>query len=350
MHDRFLRRLAALALLPLAAACDGDPTDPEIAERLVLTVNSVENTLSLAPVEGGDGVQVATVDLGPQGSPVGVAARGAWAVVPLGTYPFASVVDLRLGTVAATVPLPANSGATGQAFVNDTLAVVGNPGRNTISPILVERGTAGPEVAVGTFPQAIVSDDARIYVLNANLVNFSPAGPGSVTVLDDRLRVLQTVQLSGLNPSAAVIVGSRLYVLNSGTFLGNNGSLSVVNLQTLTEVSHHTGFGDFPSSLAASEEGSLYVGIYGTGIVVWSPQTGTFSVGLDDPLQPGGSAVIAGLGFDHAGKLHSTDPGSCQTPGTMFRSTAGGTLERTLTVGICPFGIAFADVPEDEDD
>jgi hypothetical protein len=351
MDNRSLRRLAALALLPLAAsACDGDPTAPGIAARLVLTVNSVENTLSLAPVEGGNGVQVATVDLGPQGSPVGVAARGAWAVVPLGTYPFASVVNLRTGTVTATVPLPANSGATGQAFVNDTLAVVANPGRNTISPIRVERGTAGAEVAVGTYPQAIVSDDARIYVLNANLVNFTPAGPGSVTVLDDRLRVVQTVQLTGINPSAAAIVGNRLYVLNSGTFGGNNGSLSVVNLQTLTETAHHAGFGEFPSSLAASPEGALYVGIYGTGIVVWNPQTSSFSVGMDDAIQPGGSGIVSGVGFDAAGKLHSTDPGSCQTPGSLVRSSQTGTLERALTVGICPFGIAFADVPEDDGD
>lgn len=351
MDIRTLRRLAALALLPLAAtACDGDPTDPEIAERLVLTVNSVENSLSLSPIEGGDGTGVVTVDLGPQGSPVGVAARGAYAVVPLGTYPFAAVVDLRAGAVTATVPLPANSGATGQAFVNDTLAVVANPGRNSITPIRVERGTAGAEVTVGTYPQAIVSDDARIYVLNANLVNFTPAGPGSITVLDDRLRVVTTVQLSGINPAAAVIVGSRLYVLNSGTFVGNNGSLSVVNLQTLTETSHHTGFGEFPGSIAASPEGNLYVGIYGTGIVVWSPEEEEFSVGVEDAIRPGNSAVVAGLGFDRSGKLHSTDPGGCQTPGSLFRSSASGDLERTLTVGICPFGIAFADVPEDEED
>src|SRR5687767_8081073 len=56
MHNRFFRRLAALAALALplgAAACDGDPNEPEIAERLVLTVNSVESSLSLIPVDGG---------------------------------------------------------------------------------------------------------------------------------------------------------------------------------------------------------------------------------------------------------------------------------------------------------
>ena len=353
MYTRFARRLAAfaaLAALPLAAACDGDPNEPEIAERLALTVNSVENSLSLVPVEGST-AQARTVGLGAQGSPTGVAARGRWAVVPLGTYPFAAVVDLRAGAVASTVALPATSGATGAAFANDSIAVVANPGRNTVSPVNVRRGTVGAEVAAGTYPQAVVSDDARVYVINANLVNFAPAGPGSVTVLDDRLRFVKTIQLSGLNPSAGAIVGNRLYVLNSGTFGQANGSLSVVNLQTLTEQSHHAGFGSFPSSIAASPAGELFIGIYGTGIVVWNPQTATFRVGLNNPIKPNGSGVVSGLGFDYQGGLHVTDPGSCQTRGSMYRATGNtGEVERTVQVGICPFGIDFANVPEESDD
>jgi len=354
MYTRFLRRPGALAALALfLAACEGDgPNEPRIAERLVVVVNSVENSVSLVPQEGGSDVQVRTVGLGSQGSPVGVAARGPWAVVPLGTYPFAAVVDLRAGTVASTVALPAESGATGAAFVNDTLAVVANPARNTVSPVNVVRGTAGAEVAVGTYPQAVVSDGARAYVLNANLVGFVPAGPGSVTVLDDRLRVVGTVQLSGINPAAAAVVGNRLYVLHSGTFGGNDGSLSVVNLQTLAEEALHEGFGDYPSSLAAAPNGELYVGIYGTGVVVWNPQTGSFRVGPDEAITPGDSPVISGLGFDGAGRLHSTNARSCiaTDPGFLYRLTTAGGTDRAVELGICPFGLAFADVPEAEED
>ncbi|HEX2208519.1 MAG TPA: hypothetical protein VHG93_12610 [Longimicrobium sp.] len=353
MPNRHFRRLAALAALalPLAvAACEGDgPNEPKIAERLVLTVNSVERSLSLIPVGGGDGTASRSVGLGAQGSPVGVSARGAYAVVPLGTYPFAAVVNLRTGQLEDRVALPANSGATGSDFINDSIAVVANSGRNTVTPINVFRGTAGAEVSVGTYPAAVISDGARVYVLNGNLVNFTPAGPGSVTVLDGQLRVIRTVQLTGINPSAAAITGNRLYVLNSGTFGGNNGSLSVVNLQTLSEESHHTGFGEFPSSIDASPTGELFVGIYGTGIVVWNPQTRTFRVPLDDAIQPGNSGIVSGLGFGPQGRLHTADAGACLTPGVVYRlSSDGGTLERTVGVGICPFGIAFADVPEED--
>jgi hypothetical protein len=354
MQNRFFRRLAALAALALplaAAACDEDPSGPRISERLVLTVNSVENSLSLIPVDGGSSVQVRTVGLGGSGTPTGVSARGAYAVVPLGTYPFAAVVNLRTGLVDYRVALPVNSQATGSDFLNDSIAVVANPGRNSVTPINVRRGTAGPSVNVGTYPAAVISDGARVYVLNGNLVNFAPAGPGSVTVLDETLGVLRTVQLSGINPSAGVLLGNRLYVLNSGTFGGNNGSLSVVNLQTMAEESHHTGFGEFPSSIAASPDGDLYVGIYGTGIVVWDPQSRTFRVPLGAPIKPAGSGIVSGLGFGYAGRLHTADAGSCQTPGVVHRLGAGdGALERTVTVGICPFGIAFADVPEEDEE
>ena len=113
---RRLARLASLALLPAAlAACGSDPITDGGATytRMEVIVNSVSNTLTLVSA---DSVAPTphSVNLGAQGTPVTVAARGAYAVVPMGTYPFAAVVDLRAGTVR-NVALPANSGATGAA-------------------------------------------------------------------------------------------------------------------------------------------------------------------------------------------------------------------------------------------
>jgi hypothetical protein len=349
-HFRALR-LAALALLPLAAACEAEnPNQVRISERLVMTVNSTVASVTLADVDAADAAS-RTVPLGSaQMSPTGLSARGRWAVVPLGTYPFAAVVDLRAGALAHTVALPAGSGATGSTFVNDTLAVVANPGRNTVSPVNVARGTAGAEVAVGVYPQAVASDGSRVYVVNANLVNFAPAGTGSVTVLDASLGFVRTAQLSGVNPAAAAIHGGRLYVLHSGTFGGNDGSLSVVDLQTLAEVSHHTGFGEFPSSLAVSPSGQLYVGLFGEGIVVWNPATAAFVRGFADAIRPAGGPTVSGIGFDHAGRLHAVAPGTCMAPapGALHRLGADGAVLRTVATGTCAFGIAFADVPEED--
>ena len=350
MRFRTLRRraaaLAGLAALSLAACDTGGISQPEIEERLAVVVNSLDNTLSLVPVDGGEEVAVREVGLGAQGSPVDVAVRNATAVVPLGVYPFAAVVDLRAGQVTATVPLPDNSGATGVAFVNDTLALVANPNRNSVTPVRTVSGTAGAEITVGTYPQAIHAYDDRVYVLNANLVNFAPAGPGSVTVLNRRLEVVRTIALGGLNPAAATAIGDRLYVLHSGTFGNANGSVSVIDLNALAEVDHVTGFGSFPTSIAASPSGELYVGNFGTGILVWDPRTRTFRRGTDAPLTPGGSATIGDLGFDYAGRLHVTDPRDCAADGWMHRVTAADAYDRGVRTGICPIGFALADIPE----
>ena len=48
------------------------------------------------------------------------------------------------------------------------------------------------------------------------------------------------------------------------------------------------------------------------------------------------------------GRLHTANPGTCQTAGSVHRLAGDGSAERTVQVGICPFGIAFADVPEEE--
>jgi hypothetical protein len=257
------------------------------------------------------------------------------------------VVDLRAGTLLHTVALPENSGATGVAFVNDSIALVANPGRNTVSPVNVNRGTVAAEIPTGTYPHVILSDGARVYIINANLESWTPAGPGTVTVLDASLGFVRTIQLSGMNPADAAIRGNRLYVLHAGSWGADNGSLSVVDLQSMAEESHHRGFGDYPSSLAVAANGELYAGIYGSGVIVWNPTTRAFVRGTDQPLTPGGSGVVSGLGFDHAGRLHVVDPGSCTTGGTMSRFSGGDTPERTVTVGICPFGIAFADIFEE---
>ncbi|HST60510.1 MAG TPA: hypothetical protein VLK84_17550 [Longimicrobium sp.] len=350
MQIRSLRRihaLAAAAVLSLAAACDGDPTEAEIAERLVVTVNSVDNTLSLVPVDG-SGTQSREVSLGAQGTPVDLAIRGATAVVPMGTYPFASVVDLREGRLAFTVPLPAGSGATGVAFVNDTLALVANPALNTVSPIRVRSGTAGAPISVGTYPHAIVEHRGRMFVLNANLVNFAPAGPGSVTVLDAQLGVVKTIQLSGRNPQAGAVAGNRLYVINAGTFSAATGSLSVIDLNTLAEVEHYTGFGAFPTAIAASEGGDLHIGGYGLGVFVWDPQDEAFIVPPANPVEPNNSAIVADIGFDYQGRLHVTDSDACTDPGFLYRLDGDYDLERTVTVGVCPVGLEFANIPEED--
>jgi hypothetical protein len=342
-YARRFRRFAALLAAPaLALAACGDTSTDTPAQEVVpaaVILNSVDRSLTVTPVQGNTAVS-RTIGLGAQGTPVNLAVRGARAVVPMGTYPFAALVSLVTGQVAFA-PLPANSGATGAAFLNDQVALVTNPGRNSVSPVDVATGVVGPEVAVGTYPQSVVVEGSRVFVINANLVNFTPAGPGSITMLTSGLQVLRTIPLTGINPGAAVIHNNRLYVLNAGTFGGNNGTLSVVNLGTLREERLVTGFGDFPGALAVGANGNLYVGVYGTGVLVWNPETG-FVRGPNNPIVPAGAVPVSAVGIDPFGRLHTTNPGSCEGPGSTSRlNPSTGAVERTTSTGVCPFAIGF---------
>jgi hypothetical protein len=355
MIDRFLRRNARLGLLALVpalavAACSGDddllpPTSADV--HLEVIVNSTSNSLTIVSADSVSPTP-RTVSLGAQGSPVSVAARGAFAVVPLGTYPFAAVVDLRTATVAHTVALPAGSGATGAAFLNDSIALVGNPELNSVTPVNVLRGTAGPAIPVGVYPQALVAGSNVVYVLNANLVNFSPAGPSTVSVIGQARTVTATATLSGTNAAAGQVVGNTLVVVNAGHFGQTDGSLSLVSTNTNQEFVHATGFGEFPGSVAFGPDGLLYVALYSKGIVTWNPNTGDFVRGPSSPLVPGGAPPVSAVAFDYIGRMHTLAPGNCApgNPGKEYGlALPFASVSRTVTTGVCPFALAFATLP-----
>ncbi len=338
------RAAAALLALPALAGCDTDSTGPRVVTaEAVSIVNSTDRTLTVVATENPNAKF--TVGLGAQGSPVSVAARGRWAVVPMGTYPFAVVVDLQAGAVSRTVPLPAGSGATGVAFLNDSIAIVANPALNSVTPVNVLRGTAGASIAVGGYPQAVVAGGGRVYVLNAELVNFSPARTSTVTVIDGALQVAGTIPLGGFNASAGAFESGRLYVVNSGHFGQADGSLSVVDAATLTETHHATGFGSFPGSIALDGSGLAYVGLYDQGLLVWNTGTRTFTRGPDNPLLTGGGVPLSGVGFDGSDRLYTLHPGTCQAAGAVTQTRLSSGESGSVTTGVCPFALAFSSVP-----
>lgn len=344
LTPRWLKHVLTLFIAGVAlAACGDDLTEPGQPEgtELGIVLNSTDRSLTVFPVDSPSAAS--TIGLSADGTPVSVAARDRWAVVPLGTYPYAAVVDLEQGEVAHTVPLPEGSGATGVAFASDTIAVVGNPARGTVTPVNVLRGTAGDEIDVGVWPQSVAAGDGLVYVINANLDNFSPAGPGSVSVLQaSSLDPVGSVTLSGRNSGPAVPApGGQLYVLNSGSFGAGDGSLSVVDATGLVELSHHDGFGDLPGALALRGDGMLFIGAYAYGVAVWDPAAGEFVRSPDDAVQLGDSPAVSALAFDSGGRLYVAKPGDCESPGGVLRVDGEFDVEHRIETGACPFDIAF---------
>jgi hypothetical protein len=316
------------------------PIIPSDAEYAVV-LNSVERSLSVVPVD--DAGAVFTVGLAPDGSPASLAVRGGVAVVPLGTLPSAAVVDLETLSVRHTVALPAGSGATGAAFLNDSIALVANTALNTVSPINVRSGARAAEIAVGTYPQAIIAANDTAFVLEARLdASFQPIGPGTISVLAGRpLQIVRTIELSGLNPGAAAFGrDGRIYVLHSGRFGAGDASLSVVDRATLHEIAHDGGFGEFPGALAVAPDGRIAVAAFAYGVALWNPATRTFARAPAAAVAPGGIPSASAAAFDEAGRLYTLQP-DCLTAGTLFRLDASFAVDRERTVGICPLAIAF---------
>jgi hypothetical protein len=323
-------------------ACDGAPVLVEVprSQEVAVVVTSRDRALTVIPIDSLGGSY--SIGLGPDGSPVSVAVRGNLAVVPMGALPAAVVVDLAQRRVNTTIALPLNSGATGVAFVNDSIALVGNTNLNSVTPINVRRGTSSAAIAVGAFPQAMISSGDTVFVLNAELgPDFNPRRSGTISVIaGNPLRVVRTIDLTGLNPSAAIWGrDGLLYVVNSGTFATPSGSLSVVDWRSPRET-RHDGFGSFPGGIAAGADGRVYVASFNYGLAVWDPVTRAFVRAPSSAVQPGGIASSAGVGVDSRGRVYSLKP-ECRNPSAVFRLTATFGVEREFNVGICPIAIAF---------
>lgn len=333
-----------------AAACDDDPNRPApFEEREVgVVVNSVELSLTIFPVD--DPSSTLTVGLAPEGSPVGLALRNGVAAVPMGIFPAVVVVDVAEGTVLRTVGLPENSGATGAAFLNDSILLVSNPQLNTVSPVNIRAGTLGDPVETGGHPQNIIVQDGKAFILNAELGNdFQPERSGTVTVLDaGTLEVLNTIDLTGENPSGVATRDGTLYIVNSGRYSEGDGSLSVVDPASEAEIGHHEGFGDFPGAIAAGPGGRLHVTSFSYGLSVWDPSSSAFVRSPEDAVAPGEVPAASGLGFDSEGRLYVLTP-ECQESARAYRLSESFEDEVDIAVGICPLAIGFTRIEVETD-
>lgn len=336
----------AVAVFFLLAGCDGSsPTEPPPSEDLRevgVVLNSVEETLTIFDVDAPhDDRRTVELQLGGDGSPVGLSTRAGLALVPMGVFPAAQVVDLETAQVVRTITLPEGSEATGSTFLTDSTALVANPGLGTVSHVNVWQGTAEDEVAVGLYPQGFVHAGGTVFVIDAQLENFAPVGPGRLVALDPgTLEVIGEVVLSGENPGSAVAADDgRVFVLNGGRWGADNGSLSVVDPVQLEETGHHMGFGDLPGTLTLAG-GLLHASSWNFGVIAWDPDSGSFHRGLDNPIQPGGVASTAGLGVDSEGRLYTLFP-DCEGPSRVLRMDEAYEVDEEIPVGICPAGISF---------
>lgn len=337
------RRTAPFALILLAACADTTAPLPAATEVL-LAVNSTANTLSVIPVDApATGVAVPLGGTTP--TPVGVDARDGTALVPLGFDNSVAVVDLSSGAVSH-VTLPANSGATGVAIVDDSIAYVANPNINSVTRVNYRTGDTA-SVHVGVYPQFITFTRGKIFVLNGNLDStYSPAGSSWITVIDPVTNTVKdSIGLTGPGNAQFAAVGADglLYVMNSGKFGSGEGWLSIVDPVARKELAGFSGFGNSPGPVAA-DGNTLFVASYSEGVMTFNTDTRAVGRGSGSGIAIASNASVAS---DVAGRVYAVSSGPCSggQPGWAHVIRADLTVGDSVSLGECSVGALLSDIP-----
>lgn len=348
LRFRFRAPLLVAAFgLGLACADATAPLPPPI--ELLLVVHRTDATIRLIPVDAsGPGVSVPLGGTNP--SPTTVAALNGLALVPLGDDPAVAVVDLKAQVVVRTIQLPTNSGATGAAIVDDSIAYVANPNLNSVTRVNYLTGDTA-SVAVGLTPQSVVFTRGKVYVANANLVGGSPASPGWLSVIDpvtNRLATgIDSIPLSPPGNPGTATVGQDglLYLMNSGPESGTtDGRLSIVDPVGRDELASFKGFGHFPGAVATNGVDRLYVSSSSQGLMV-------FDLLNRQVLRGAGNGVPvptnSGVAVDSEGRIYALEAGSCDggEPGQVHVYRRNLTSIRTVPVDDCPVAAIITEVP-----
>jgi len=348
-----MRRLLVLAL-SLAAGCSDALEQKSSAGQVIAVVDSGARTLSLISATD---FTVSTRDWqSASATPGTIDGHGNVFLVPLGQAN-AVGVDLLPGPCPPgalcvrpdyVLPLDAGSGATGVAIQDDSIAWVANPKLNTVTRLNYRSGDT-TSIIVGVHPQAVAIVGTRVFVVNANVVGSTPAGPSWLSSFDCcGIAVPDSIPLTGVNARFATVGDdSLLYVIASGEPGAADGKVSIVDPQARAEVAVLNGLGESPGATAFHPAGSrLLVASASEGILEVNTSTRAISRGPGNGVKPGGHGV-SGLAIDLRGRVYAVDPGACAAPGTVHVLNPPPNYDeiQVVSVGLCPTTAAVATTP-----
>lgn len=334
-----------------AAACAATtPSDPLPQETLVV-LNSGDLTLTLLSLTSPDfGRSIPLGNVG--GTPVAIAARGDKALVTTGAGSTAAVVTLSTVGGVLVYRLPVAAGASGAAFVNDSIAYIANPNSDRATRLNLRTGDT-VSVAVGRAPSAVTVTRGRVFVANANL---EPAcagplpcvlGPSWLSVIDpDRNVVIDSIGLPGPGNASSMLVGADglLYVMNSGAGGTIPGRLTIVDPVTRSEVGSFSGFGVLPGRMATDGRERLFVTSEAEGLMEFNTRTRRVVRGASAGI-PLENAVAAAV--DASAQVYGIESGLCASGGQgrirVFRPDL--TEARVVLTGTCSIDAVIVDLP-----
>jgi len=184
------------------------------------------------------------------------------AYVPLASADTVQVVDLGTSKLVASIPVGSNPMGIAFSPVNPR-AYVSNTDDGTVSIIDTSSNSSTDTISVGPTPMGLaVSPNGRqLAVATMGASSSSPSSTITVVGLSSGRNTLVTV---GSAPSAVVYnpAGSFMYVANY-----NDGTISVVNANSLLAVNTIPLGGNHPSGLAINPAGTLLYVLHATGLL-----------------------------------------------------------------------------------
>ncbi|MFL5517801.1 MAG: hypothetical protein ACJ8DJ_16710 [Gemmatimonadales bacterium] len=249
------------------------------------------------------------------------------------------------------VPLPDNSGATGSAVIDDSIAYVANPNLNTVSRVNYLEGTTA-EVAVGRYPQGVIFTRGKVFVLNGNLdETFAPAGPSWISVIDpatnSRAGGIDSIPLTGPGNAGFATVGADglMYVMSTGSYTQGEGRLAIVDPVARAEMASFSGFGTGPGNVAADGDAKVYASSFAEGLMIFDTDSNKVVRGAGNGVPiPSNSAVAV----DSRNRVYAIESGACQggrRGKAHVLAPEDLTEQRTITLGECPSGATVVQVP-----
>lgn len=343
MRPRSIVFAAALVAMACSDALEQDTT----AGLEIAVVNTRSNTLSF--VNATSFTTGLVVDLTPPaGAPASLDARGTLVLVPMGTANALRAFSFGTGSGPEIIALPTNSGATGVAIQNDSLAWVANPNLNSVTRVNYRTGDTLPQVAVGVGPRAIALVGTRVFVVNSNAPSGTPAGASWLTSFDCcGAAGKDSIPLTGTNARFITLgADGLLYIVLAGAPTAADGRLSIVDPVTRREVVVLNGLGESPGPAVYHPSGRLLIASTTEGIIEVNTLTRAITRGPGGGVKPGGDGIGA-LALDPRGRVYALAPRTCASPGIVHILSGPPDYRElgTATVGVCPAAAALAAEP-----
>jgi len=320
-------RLRSVALAALVAAACSDALEQDTtAGQVIVVADSGTNGLSV--ISASRFTATGTFGGGePFAGPLRMTARDSFVFLTVGTGDSLAMLHLVAGGGAAAnyfYGLGTGARGVGSIGVQSTglawqmwipLAGVNRVMRATWPVIDTASFATGPH------PMAAAIAGGTLFVVNANAVNDSPAGPSSLTWLSIATPTTGgTIPLTGTN-GQFITVGSDglLYVVTRGAAGAADGRLSIVDPVAKVELAVVNGLGELPGASVYHPSGRLLMASATNGILEVNTLTRTLDRGPGQGIRPGNDGVAA-VALDQRGRVYAV--GASCGPGTVRILTA----------------------------